>query len=133
MCYCALNGHFRHFQLKSPVNCVRLHPNQVEFFAGDQNGRIWMIDIRYDNVKESIRWEQRVDAVIFVVVISSLVSSAQDSKQALSVQSIAIDEDATKLAAVTNTGNLYSYSLVGAPAKVHCLSRKVRFSASSYD
>ena len=36
----------RLFQMKSPVNCVCLHPNQGELFIGDQSGALHIWDIK---------------------------------------------------------------------------------------
>lgn len=38
----------RLFQIPSPINCLKLHPNQVELFIGDQSGNIHMWDLRTD-------------------------------------------------------------------------------------
>lgn len=42
------------FEVKAPINCVCLHPNQVELFVGDQNGVIYRWDLRTDNNEQLV-------------------------------------------------------------------------------
>lgn len=79
----------RVFQVNAPVNCVCLHPNQGELIVGDQSGAIHMWDLRTDHNEQLI---PEPDAAIL---------------------SIAIDRDATYMAAVNNQGNCYVWGLSG--------------------
>lgn len=42
------------FEVQAPINCVCLHPNQVELFVGDQNGIIYRWDLRTDNNEQLV-------------------------------------------------------------------------------
>lgn len=42
------------FEVQAPINCVCLHPNQVELFVGDQNGVIYRWDLRTDNNEQLV-------------------------------------------------------------------------------
>lgn len=79
----------RIFQVNAPVNCICLHPNQGELFIGDQNGTIHMWDLKTDKSEQLI--------------------PEPDS----SIQSISIDSMGTMMAAVTNKGKCYIWSLTG--------------------
>jgi len=83
----------RVFQVNAPVNCVCLHPNQGELIVGDQSGAIHMWDLRTDRNEQLI---PEPDAAIL---------------------SIAVDRDATYMAAVNNQGNCYVWGLTKGGSK----------------
>jgi len=77
----------RIFQVKAPVNCVTLHPNQGELYVGDQSGSIHCWDLKTD-VNEHLIPEP--DAAI---------------------TSVSIDPMGTMMAAVNNKGNCYLWTM----------------------
>ncbi|XP_072167793.1 target of rapamycin complex subunit LST8-like [Diadema setosum] len=88
------------FQVNAPVNCACLHPNQGELIVGDQSGTVHIWDLR------SCHNEQLVP------------------EQNASIQSIAIDPEATHMAAVNNKGNCYVWRITkgqgdGALSQLH--------------
>ena len=84
------------FQVLACVNTICLHPNQVrqsidnpsinqvELFVGDALGTLWVWDLRNDG---------------------HMQMSLEPQGTPISLQHACIDEDATKLAAVTNKGD----------------------------
>ncbi|CAH1155873.1 unnamed protein product [Phaedon cochleariae] len=76
------------FEVQAPINCVSLHPNQVELFVGDQNGIIYRWDLRTDNNEQLI---PENDAMILDIDISP---------------------DSQLMASVNNKGKCYIWSLV---------------------
>nr|XP_018914403.1 PREDICTED: target of rapamycin complex subunit lst8 [Bemisia tabaci] len=79
----------RIFQVSAPVNCVCLHPNQVELIVGDQSGIIHLWHLKTNHNEQLI---PEIDA---------------------SVQSIAIDSEGNYMAAVNNKGHCYIWTLTG--------------------
>jgi len=77
----------RIFQVNAPVNCVCLHPNQSELIVGDQSGIIHIWDLKTNRNEQLI---PEPDA---------------------SIQSISINSEGTLMAAVTNKGNCYVWTL----------------------
>lgn len=74
-------------QAKSPVNCATLHPNQCEIYFGDQNGTIYIWDLRANKSHQI-----QVDTDI-------------------AINHLSIEPDGNCLAAVDNRGNCYTFSL----------------------
>lgn len=74
-------------QAKSSVNCAILHPNQVEIYFGDQNGTLYIWDLRANKSQQ-----MQVDADI-------------------AINHLSIEPDGNCLAAVDNKGNCYTFSL----------------------
>ncbi|GBL99997.1 Target of rapamycin complex subunit lst8 [Araneus ventricosus] len=83
----------RLFNAGAPVNCVCLHPNQSELYIGDQNGAIYLWDLRLGD-------EQSSKKPFFKV-----------SEPHVSIQYIHIDAEGTFMAAVDNKGNCYIFLL----------------------
>lgn len=73
----------------SPVNSVKLHPNQQDLIIGDQNGNIHLWDIR-----------SKPESAVIVC-----------PQPGASIQSISIDPQGVYLAAVTNKGTCHMYQL----------------------
>jgi len=73
----------------SPVNSVKLHPNQQDLIIGDQNGNIHLWDIR----------SKAESAVIVCPQVGA------------SIQSISIDPQGVYMSAVTNKGSCHMYQL----------------------
>ena len=88
-----------------PINCVTLHPNQIELLAGDQNGSIHVWDIR--NERKEIH------------------SSDND----VSIQHISIEPEGNWLAAVDNRGSCYVYRLKSHDQRTTCLKKRLRLPA----
>lgn len=78
----------RIFQVNTAVNCVCLHPNQVELFVGDQSGTIHLWDLRNDHNEQLI------------------------PEQNASIQHLDVDPEGTMLAAVNNKGVCYTWTLI---------------------
>ncbi|CAG9828910.1 unnamed protein product [Diabrotica balteata] len=76
------------FEVQSAINCVALHPNQVELFVGDQNGIIYKWDLRTDHNEQLI---PENDAMILDVEVSP---------------------DSLLMASVNNKGRCYIWSLI---------------------
>lgn len=89
----------------SPVNCVSLHPNQIELVAGDQSGKVHIWDIRNDK-KESYSTEKDV-----------------------SIQSLDIEPEGNWLAAVDNSGSCFVYQLKTGSTMSSLLEKKLKFQA----
>ncbi|XP_025105800.1 target of rapamycin complex subunit lst8-like isoform X2 [Pomacea canaliculata] len=89
----------RIFQVNAPVNCVCLHPNQGELIVGDQGGSIHIWDLKTDNNENLI------------------------PEPGAAIQSISIDPMGTMMAAVSNKGMCYIWTLTGGrrsePTKIH--------------
>ena len=69
----------------SPINSLRLHPNQQDLIIGDQNGNIHIWDIR----------TKAENATVFC------------PQQGASIQSVAIDPQGLFMSAVTNKGAVH--------------------------
>jgi G protein beta subunit-like protein len=89
------------------INCVSLHPNQIELISGDQNGSIHVWDIRSDT-KESIVVDHDI-----------------------SVQHLDIEAEGSSLACVDNKGNCYVYRLTANDKSRSSLKRRLKLSAHS--
>ncbi|KAG5894355.1 hypothetical protein JTB14_031916 [Gonioctena quinquepunctata] len=76
------------FEVQAPINCVCLHPNQVELFVGDQNGIIYRWDLRTDNNEQLIPENEAM------------------------ILDIDISPDSQLMASVNNKGRCYIWSLV---------------------
>ena len=74
----------RIFQANAPVNSVTLHPNQHELIVGDQNGAVHIWNLRAESASE-----------------------AHSPEPSSSIQCVAVDQQGTKIAAITNKGNCY--------------------------
>lgn len=74
-------------QTRSPVNTAFLHPNQYEIYYGDQNGHIYIWDLR-SNKAESILVDNDI-----------------------AVNHLNIEPEGNYLACVDNRGNCYTFSL----------------------
>ncbi|KAF6018013.1 hypothetical protein EB796_023694 [Bugula neritina] len=77
----------RTFQAKAPINCACLHPNQAELFVGDQSGAIHIWDLKTDQTEQYLP-----DA-------------------ASGIQSISVDAEGTHMAAVTDKGVCFIWTL----------------------
>lgn len=88
-----------------PVNCVTLHPNQIELLAGDQNGCIHVWDIRNERKK---------------------IHTADTD---VSIQHVSIEPEGNWLAAVDNRGNCYVYRLKSQDQGTTCLKKRLRLPA----
>ncbi|GIX85477.1 target of rapamycin complex subunit lst8 [Caerostris extrusa] len=85
----------RLFNACVPVNCVCLHPNQGEFFIGDQNGAIYWWDLKLgDHIDLCPK------KAIFRI-----------SEPHVSIQYIHVDPEGTFMSAVDNKGNCYIFIL----------------------
>lgn len=89
----------------SPVNCVSLHPNQVELVAGDQNGKVHVWDMRNEK-KQSFATEKDI-----------------------SIQSVDIQPDGNWLAAVDNVGCCFVYQLKWGCSMSTLMERRLKFTA----
>ena len=92
------------YDCSSPVNCVSLHPNQIELISGDQSGKLHVWDMRNDK-KESYLTEKDV-----------------------SIQSLDIEQETNWLAAVDNAGSCFVYQLKPG-SSMSLLEKKLKFSA----
>ncbi|KAL1453137.1 hypothetical protein WDU94_007308 [Cyamophila willieti] len=79
----------RIFQVSAPVTCVCLHPNQGELIVGDQSGVVHIWDLRTDHNEQLIP------------------AGNNDS----SIQSLDIDCQSQRLAAVNSLGTCYIWQL----------------------
>ncbi|KAB7497674.1 Target of rapamycin complex subunit lst8 [Armadillidium nasatum] len=79
------------FKVDTPVNCVCLHPNQVDMFVGDQAGVIHIWDVNSTNNEND-----------------PLVPDVNAS-----IQHLAVDAKGMFLAAITNKGKVYIWRLKG--------------------
>jgi G protein beta subunit-like protein len=79
----------RIFQMNDPCTCICLHPNQVEMMVGDQSGAIHLWDLRTDHNEQVV------------------------PEPDIAIQTVSIDPDASYMAACSNTGNCYVWSLLG--------------------
>lgn len=78
----------RIFQVNTPVNCVCLHPNQVELFVGDQSGTIHLWDLRNDHNEQLL------------------------PEPNASIAHLDVDSEGTMLAAINNKGICYTWNLI---------------------
>lgn len=95
-----------------PVNCVTLHPNQIELLAGDQDGKIHVWDIRSER------------------------KEIHTADQDVSIQFISIEPEGNWLSAVDNKGNCYVYRLkshdhdMASPSqRTTCLKKRLKLPA----
>ncbi|XP_053214192.1 target of rapamycin complex subunit lst8-like [Panonychus citri] len=97
----------RTHQVGSPINTCKLHPNQTEICFGDQNGNIYVWDLR-GSLKQTISVDDDV-----------------------SIQHINIDPEGTCLAAVDNKGNCYMFSFTLNYVRLQCspLQPRLKFNA----
>jgi len=81
----------------SPVNSVKLHPNQQDLIIGDQNGNIHLWDIR-----------SKPENAIIVC-----------PQPGASIQSVSVDLQGVYMSAVTNKGtiSMYQFKRMAVPAK----------------
>ncbi len=94
----------RIFQVNTPVNSVCLHPNQSELFVADQNGTLYLWDLRTDHNEQLL------------------------PEPGVSILCVAVDPDATMLAAVNSKGFCYVWNLIsGANGESSRLVPKCRF------
>jgi len=93
----------------SPVNSVKLHPNQQDLIIGDQNGNIHLWDIR--SKPES------------AVIVCPQVGA--------SIQSISIDPQGVYMAAVTNKGSCHMHQLkrMAVPAIIQLAQQQAKEAA----
>lgn len=77
----------RMFQANHAINTVKLHPNQANLFIGDQNGILYIWDMRNDQ-QEQVQVDHDI-----------------------SIQHLDIDPDGNHLAVVDNKGQCYIYGL----------------------
>lgn len=89
----------------SPVNCVSLHPNQIELVSGDQSGKLHVWDIRNDKKAEYL------------------------TEKDVSIQSLDIEPEGNWLAAVDNSGSCFVYQLKAGSKMSTLLERRLKFSA----
>ena len=88
-----------------PINCVTLHPNQIELIAGDQNGNITVWDIRNERTE------------------------VHNSDQDVCIQHISIEPEGNWLSAVDNRGSCFVYRLKSHDQKITSLKRRLRLPA----
>lgn len=79
----------RIFQVGAPVSCACLHPSQSELIVGDHSGIIHIWNLRTDHNEQLI------------------------PEQDAFIQHVSIDPEGTYMAAVTNKGHCYVWSLSG--------------------
>ncbi|KAI5698838.1 hypothetical protein M8J75_012584 [Diaphorina citri] len=79
----------RIFQVSAPVTCVCLHPNQGELIVGDQSGVVHIWDLRTDHNEQ-------------------LVPAGNNDS---SIQSLHVDSQSQRLAAVNSLGTCYVWQL----------------------
>uniref|UniRef100_A0A1I8GH71 Target of rapamycin complex subunit lst8 n=1 Tax=Macrostomum lignano TaxID=282301 RepID=A0A1I8GH71_9PLAT len=84
----------RLFQVNGPITSVCLHPNQIELFVGDATGAVHIWDLRSN---QSCSLVPDLDARI---------------------QSVAVNQAGTHLAALANTGSCFMWSLASAVTNV---------------
>lgn len=44
------------YDVRAPVTCICLHPNQAELFVGDQSGVIHRWDLKNDHIKQLVHY-----------------------------------------------------------------------------
>ncbi|RWS14492.1 target of rapamycin complex subunit lst8-like isoform X1 [Dinothrombium tinctorium] len=88
----------------SPINGVALHPNQTDFYVGDQSGRIVMWDVRTSKPLQYV-----VDPDV-------------------SIQHVTIEPEANYMAAVDNKGNCYVF-FICTNIVSHFAERRLKFRA----
>uniref|UniRef100_UPI00358FC97E target of rapamycin complex subunit LST8 n=1 Tax=Myxine glutinosa TaxID=7769 RepID=UPI00358FC97E len=77
----------RILQVNAPINCVCLHPNQVELIVADQSGAIHLWDLKTDQNEQLI------------------------PEPDIAITCVHIDPDASYMAAVNSTGKCYVWHL----------------------
>ncbi|XP_054716586.1 target of rapamycin complex subunit lst8-like [Uloborus diversus] len=84
----------RQYTALAPVNSVCLHPNQCELFIADQNGSIYLWDLRAESS------DQQLKRPFFKIMEPHVY-----------IQSMHIDAEGTFMAAVDNKGSCYLFTL----------------------
>lgn len=86
------NQQQRMSQSHSAANSVKLHPNQVEIFIGQQHGHINIWDIRYNHANPSVRLAQQYPSIY------------------TGVQCLSLNPTGDILAAIDNSGQVHIFT-----------------------